>query len=304
MEKTITFTEKEFLPITKDALDVNFHFSVVDSSLVGAPEEKSAQTHHLIKVTITRTLAACWGLEPEDRDKVMFEYGKRHIIEKIKDGNLGTEEELWLSTSNYPTKCPFDPDKIENPIGARVTVKAHGTPIMQDAGQLILAGQIIDARDNINALFFQKYKEKLIILVEERDILQFFRQADSHEEFIYRITALKNAACNLNKKVLANITRSTDTKLGTISLLDELLKTYPSPDAKIITTLKHINRIRQCYPIHGDRVDGVMEAHKYFDLKYPIVNYQAAWRNLLISYLDSLKRLLSVLNSESSESED
>jgi hypothetical protein len=301
MEKTITFTYKEYLPITKDALDVNFHFNVIDSSLVGAPEEKSVQTHHVVKVTITRTLAACWGLEPEDRDKVMFEYGKRHVIEKIKDGNLGAEEELWLSSYKVPSQCPFDPARIENPEGAIVTVRTHETPIMQDAGQVTLAGQIIDARDNINALFFQKYKEKLIVLVEERDLLQFFREATTHEEFVYRITALKNAACNLNKKALTSITSSSDPKLGTIALLEKLLSSCPSPDAKVITTLRHLNRIRQCYPVHGDRVDGVIEAHEYFKLPYPVVDYQAAWRSLLVIYLDSLKRLLLVLNSEAIE---
>lgn len=303
MEKTITFTHKEYLPITKDALDVNFHFNVIDSSLVGAPEEKSLQTHHIIKVTITRTLAACWSLEPEDRDKVMFEYGKRHIIEKIKDGNLGAEEELWLSTYNYPSQCPFDPARIDNPEGAIVTVQTNEIPIMQDTGQVTLAGLIIDARDNINALFFQRYKEKLIVLVEERDLLQFFREASTHEEFVYRITALRNAACNLNKKALTAITEASDSKLGTIALLEKLLDSYPSPDTKVITTLKHLNRIRQCYPVHGDRVDGVIEAHEYFQLAYPIVDYQAAWRSLLVAYLDSLKRLLQVLKSEAVEPE-
>jgi hypothetical protein len=42
---------------------------------------------------------------------------------------------------------------------------------MEDEGFIAIGERIIDARDNVNALFYEKHKRKLLVLGEERDIL-------------------------------------------------------------------------------------------------------------------------------------
>ena len=219
MKKTIIFGEPSLLPITKLTAEYLFPYSVVDSSLIGLPEEKSRTSHYFIKVGCTSTLAACWGFDwlqgnnisNLDFIKVLFEYGKRHIIQKLKDGDLSEKEELILNTSNTETTCPFDPSRIDAPLGACIEVDLGGQQLMQEATFLQLASTIIDTRDNINALFHSIHKEKLIVLREEQDILQFFRDAASQEEFFYRLYT----SWQMQQQVLTLI--SLDRSLGTLT---------------------------------------------------------------------------------------
>ena len=121
------------------------------------------------------------------------------------------------------------------------------------------------------------------------------RDATSPEEFFYRVCALANAATGLNVPKLRNLTGITDTQMKSIKLLETYLSQHAMQDRKIIETLQAINNLRQGYPVHGDRSDGVLRAHKYFGLTYPVSDYSHAWRSILLSYLDSLERLLEKL---------
>ena len=295
MEKTIVFEEPRQLHTTRDAVEFLFPFRVVDSELVGAPEEASRSSLHRLRLGVSGTLYAIWGLNGLDLVKVLFEYGKRHIAQKLKDEALAENEELMLHTGNAESPCPFDPSRIENPTGAVVEVNVGETRFMQDFGIIQLASQIIDARDNINALFHHKHGIKLIITQEERDLLQFFRDANSQEEFFFRVCGLANAVGGMNLDGLRQVTGVTDTQRRTISLLEEYLKQNDIYDEQIILTLRAIYRLRQGYPVHGDRVSGVLDAHNYFGLGYPVSNYSEAWRSLLLNYLDALQKLLDKL---------
>ncbi|MHC1574408.1 MAG: hypothetical protein ACXQTY_01185 [Candidatus Methanogasteraceae archaeon] len=125
-EKEVRFGKPEPLPKNRDAVEYQFPFTVVDSSLIGSPEEESETKQHSIKVCITGVLVACWRsralLSRPDLVKVLFEYGKRHIAEKLEGGTLSDKEELYLSTSNYPDECPFDPSMISDPSQASINV--------------------------------------------------------------------------------------------------------------------------------------------------------------------------------------
>jgi hypothetical protein len=173
-----------------------------------------------------------------------------------------------------------------------VEVNTGEKDIMQDRAFLQLASSIIDTRDNINALFHEKHKAKLLILGEERDLLQFFRNADSQEEFFFRVCALANVVTKLNIQVLRELTKITDPQIKSIKLFEEYLKKNKMLDNKVIKTFQSINNLRQGYPVHGDRSKGVLKAHEYFSLDYPVVNFNEAWKTLLLNYLDALKRLL------------
>lgn len=99
---------------TRDAREYKFPFTVVDSSLIGKPEERYYTKNHIIKTSIDRTLASMWNLFDNliDLEKVLYEYSKRYVKDKLKEGTLRNIEKLELSTSNYPNECPFDPSRI------------------------------------------------------------------------------------------------------------------------------------------------------------------------------------------------
>lgn len=297
--KILSFEEPSCLEIFSSSIrDVTrylFEFSVVDSSLVYQPEEISETLRGKLVVGITRELNYNWRLNQKDLIKVLFEFGKRHIIQKIKDRTLAESEELLLTTSNSSDNCPFDPSRIPNPNGPRFKVEITNERIMDNPDFQQLAASIIDTRDNINAIFHQKHKEKLIDLVEERDLLQFFRDATSQEEFFFRLCVLKNAVTNLNIKMLQQLTRVNDFQIRSIGLLKIYLQQLGNFDSSIIETFMYINRLRQGYPIHGDRVEGVLDAHAYFNIEYPVKDFSNTWKTLFLHYLDALKKLFDIV---------
>jgi len=73
------------------------------------------------------------------------------------------------------------------------------------------------------------------------------------------------------------------------------LQQFDNYDEEIIDTFRSINRLRQMYPIHGDNVDGVQEAHRYFGIEYPINNSSEAWKSILVFYRDALQRILEII---------
>ena len=295
MQKTLFFDLPGRNITGRDMTELFFPFRLVDDALIGSPEEMNRSSNHLIKVGVSGSLSACWDLTDDQLLRVMFEYGKRHVIQKVKDGTLGDEEELELNTYNAECPCPFDPSRLENPINAVVKINTTAKKIMENKTFLQLASAIIDARDNINAVFFGKYKDKLIIVGEERDLLQFFRDAETQEEFFFRMCALANAVTKMNIECLRKLTKITDKDFKSIKLLEEYLKKKNISDSKIIDVFRNINKMRQGYPVHGDRVKGVIDAHNYFSLDYPVTNYSAAWKTLLTYYRDSLHCLLENL---------
>lgn len=292
MKKTLVFQQPSMLQTGRDAIEYLFPYTLVDSSLVGAPEEKSRTSHFRIMVGASRTLHSCWELQEDQFERVLFEYGKRHVIEKIRDRTLSDKEELLLHTGNTEIPCPFDPSRIPSPVGATLEVEVGESKLLEDPSLLQLATLIIDARDNINALFNAKHKEKLIMLREERDLLNFFREASSHEELAYRVCSLTNAAIGMNVEALRKITGKSDPNTGSIDLLAEYLSQNGFSDKTIIEILRAVNKLRQAYPVHGDRAKGVLKAHEFFGLTYPCTDFRRAWRTFLSSYLDVLQRLL------------
>ena len=102
---------------TRDTIEYKFPFTVVDSSLIGKPEERYSTEKHIIKTSINGTLAGMWNLVNNliDLEKVLYEYSKRYVKDKLKEGTLRNIEKLELSTSNYPNECPFDPSRIADP---------------------------------------------------------------------------------------------------------------------------------------------------------------------------------------------
>jgi len=127
MTLTITFGEPE--DVTNpgmDAIQYSFPFAVIDSALVGSPEQKSATRHHRIIVTITRSRLAGWRLSADDLISALFELGKRHVAELAHSNSLPEENTIRLptiTTVSHPSECPFDPGAIPSPAGFTITVE-------------------------------------------------------------------------------------------------------------------------------------------------------------------------------------
>jgi hypothetical protein len=295
--KLVTFLNYEQLPITRDGLDFGIDFAVVDSDLRDAPEEKAATKDGRLVIGISRTLQSIWGLEPALMNKVLLEFAKRHIATKIQDGTLSEHEELQLTTANTPSPCPFDPNRISVEIGRPMEFPMEKKNPVQAANPLAVAARIVDARDNVNAIFHDKYGEDLLTLHQERALLELFRSCQTQEEFGYRVSALAGLAGAVNAKALAPLLEGKPEKLGQIQTLRKYLARACDDAAagKVCDPLSHLNRLRQMYPIHTDDAKGIMEAHRFFGLDYPIRDWSDAWGTLLEAYAQALESLLRAI---------
>ncbi len=299
MKKTIKLINAKEINEGRDAVQILIKYSVIDSNLIGKPEEKSSTKHYTIMVGISRTLLTMWSgrdekiSNPRNLEKVFFEYAKRHIKQKIEEQSILEHEELWLATNTQPNECPFDADKII----IEDELETKDEQLMEDLSLLQLATSIIEIRDYINAKFKELYGSNLLFLKTERDLLNLFKNAYSIEDFNYRVSALRNLVTDLNVDTLRLLTKTTDKQIGSISLLEKLISKNDKYESLIISTFKSINRLRQSYPTHSDNADGVQKAFKYFNVQYPVFNFSESWLIILKAYREALHKLLSLLMS-------
>jgi hypothetical protein len=125
---TITFGEPENVTNPgQDGVQYSFPFTIVDSTLIGAPEEKAQTQSRRIIVPISRSRLAAWRFPEEALVKVLFEYGKRHVVALVKSNDLPAEYTIrypTITTVSHPDSyCPFDPTVIEEPAGQSINVE-------------------------------------------------------------------------------------------------------------------------------------------------------------------------------------
>ena len=131
--KTIVFQEPTQLPTYDRAIIWKYPFTVVNTALLGEPEEISRTALHDIVVKATIELISTWNLfhpltSTTDQDeikqmesdrqalmKVLFWFGKQHIQEKLKIGKLVKQEELVLGTSSLDVQNRLDVSRIPDP---------------------------------------------------------------------------------------------------------------------------------------------------------------------------------------------
>lgn len=298
MKKILTLLTFKEGTTQRDGSLYVFEFALVDSAFVGKPEEKFNATEHKILVYITGRIEGSWmHRQPQiNFMKVCYEFAKRELMQKVKDGTISKRQELEITSINSSNECPFDSERIEMAVGEFIEFEV-GEKLMEDKSLLQIATSIIDNRDFINAIIKEKHKEKLFLLTDERDLLQLFRNANSSEEFVFRISALQKLVTNMNDGFLRKITSIADTEVRSISLLESFLQPLSRYEEQPIKTIRSINKLRQQYPIHGDNVTGVLKAHKEIGIEYPISNYSEAWNKVLILYDDALKRILEIIRA-------
>lgn len=125
MSKTLTYLGHECLPKMGDATEIRFSFSVIDTSLIGIPEQHMNVIRRTVVVKMSGTLQATWRLQSQQLEKVAFEFAKRHLIKKVAEGTASIDEIIDLNTSTAPATCPYDPERIAMTVGDRYEVSVQ-----------------------------------------------------------------------------------------------------------------------------------------------------------------------------------
>lgn len=300
-KKSVKFIDWSVIPSDIDGIEIVFSYNVFWIENEGKPEEKKVVKENLIKTGVSGSRAITWNFQiwqfnrPHYYDnlaKILFEYAKRHIIKKIKEGTLKEIEQFMLLTTNSPAEIPFNPDKIEDPKGAVFEIEFSSEESLEKMlNHNTLAADIIEKRDAINAIFHDKYGEKLFKLDEERRILDLFKSANSSEEFSHRITSLGGLVGQMNKDIIKTIIEPATPQNGTINYLESFLNKINCETENIIIPLRTLNRLRQSYPVHTD-LAGTIDSLKFFGIDYPIENYKKSWEKLLNEYNKVLANLI------------
>jgi len=306
-EITVRFLNDEWLPVTRDGSDYLLRYSFVDSELFDKPEEESQTQDGYIIVGISGTLTSMWGLSRDDLRRVLFEYGKRHIRDMISEGAMSTRTELQLTTANSPKKCPFNPKRINLAFNTPLSFAGPVENPVASAGPSSLAFQIVDLRDAINAIFGEKFGGRLLTLPQERHLVELFKSCTSREEFTHRVASLGGLATAIDTTPLKRLSprsktekkESTPKERNSLDLLGAFLRRrYDGIEANtVMDNLQGYNWLRRIYPIHTDRTHGVLAAHQFFNIDYPVSNYQMVWEHLLKEYRRTLELLLQLLKT-------
>lgn len=117
-KRLIRFGKYENVTNTAEAEDgtsILFAFTMVNSDLVGSPEETAKTASKRMKVSISCSVRNPWGIGDDELMLVLFEIGRREIIERLRQqGQLSDEE--FVVVPGMDT-CPFDPKRIHHPDG-------------------------------------------------------------------------------------------------------------------------------------------------------------------------------------------
>ena len=125
---TITFGEPENVTNPgQDGVEYSFPFTIIDTALIGTPEQKSQTHEHRIIVPISRTRRAGWHLSDSALVAILFEFGRRHLADIVRSHGIPSDYTLrfpTISTASHPDiPCPFDPEAIPTPTGFTMTVE-------------------------------------------------------------------------------------------------------------------------------------------------------------------------------------
>jgi hypothetical protein len=98
-----------------DSRSFLFPFSVIDSALVGTPEEARCTTQHELIVTATRSRLAAWKLGEDALVRVLFEIGRRELAKEVAAGRVLPKHTFRITTMTHSAFCPFAPARIPSP---------------------------------------------------------------------------------------------------------------------------------------------------------------------------------------------
>jgi hypothetical protein len=130
----LTFSEPQDVTNPgQDGVQYSFPFTIVDSTLIGAPEERSQTHEHRFIIGISRSRSVTWHLSTADIPRILFEFGRRHLISLIQSHALPADYTIrcpMITTASHTeSQCPFDPSAIRSPVGLTIQVEQPKPPI-------------------------------------------------------------------------------------------------------------------------------------------------------------------------------
>jgi hypothetical protein len=288
---TLKFLGYRYMPPTSRAItEIHYYYTIIGEGYDGNEYRMRAIISDRLQIGWGYPL---WSYNPENEYrglvKILLVYIKDRLIKKIQEGTTTTDDQISFFSDSHPNERPFDPDSLADVSESEYLIDLPSQNISGEIAENRLAASIIETRDTINNLFHAKHGKKLLLLNEERNLLDFFKAATTSEEFSHRISSLAQVSRNFDKNILKSLLSKYDDTDGSVVLLKKFLDEN-GKNTNPAEILKHIGRIRQGYPAHADNT-GMAGSLKYFGLRYPITDFQLVWTTLLNQYLVALKNL-------------
>jgi hypothetical protein len=134
MTFTLTFSEPQDVTTPgQDGAQYSCVFTIVDSALIGTPEERSQTSERRFIIGMSRTRRAGWQISDANLPKILFEFGKRYIVSLVESHALPEDYTIRCPmisiASHSESECRFDPAAIPSPVGFTIEVKQRKPPI-------------------------------------------------------------------------------------------------------------------------------------------------------------------------------
>lgn len=293
MSKFLKITDfKEITPPGLDGHKYRLSYEVGDKK----GDYFTAQDTYSLDVEVSRTLQASWDQTDTQLATTSATSATTHILALASENRISNLETFRLNTYTAPKEPPAGP---ASGIGAVFPIVAL-EPAKPVGGEMsFLSDDISEVRDQINALSNKIWGGRVLLLSQERPLFDMYRPAITAEAFQTRIQSLGIVAKDINKDLIVNyLGTGSDDNVGTTVLLEKALTKLSSGEraSKVCSVLRNINYLRQGYPAHGDNAKKVLDAHKFFELGYPIQDYSSAWELILGRYFTAMREMCEIFS--------
>jgi hypothetical protein len=286
--RLLAITKRPHSRVDGSEYDLFFEIGTLDNDVF------ASERHIQVLAQVSGTLEAIWSITPDTMGQVAATIALPKVLEAVREGREAELQMVKLNTYSVPHEPP--------PIRAvEGSIHFLNEPEAPRSSQPLsfLSDDISEVRDQINALAKSLWGDRVLHLSQERPLLDMYKSAKNQTEFRARIQSLGVIAKDFNRALLAKVSVTTDpSTVGDFILLERALETlgHGSEAAAVTVNLKHINSLRQGYPAHGDNADKFLQAHRHFNLPYPVEDYEAAWEKILSEYFSSMKALRNLLS--------
>jgi len=256
------------------------------------------QDTYSLDVEVSRTLQSVWDQSDTEIATISASSATTHILALASDNRFGELDTFKLNTYTAPKEPPVGPT---SGIGAFFPIVATKQEEPSGVEISFLSDDISEVRDQINALSNNILGGRVLLLSQERPLFDMYKPSNSAEEFQTRIQSLGIVVKDLNKDLLDKyLGASLDDNTGSIVMLEKVLTQLSDAEraSRVCSVLKNINYLRQGYPAHGDNAKKVLDAHKYFELRYPIHDYSSAWEMILGKYFSAMGEMRNILSDK------
>jgi len=256
------------------------------------------ETEGSVEVVISGTLQAVWGV-PDNQ--IQYPTGTAAAAKILEQASVKTPlqfEPIHLNTFSATERPPTQPQIGP---GALIPIpdRDQESQLAREAPRLsIISSNISEIRDFINTISEKLIGDRLLLLLQERPLLDIYKDVRSPEEYSSRIQSLAGLTIAINKEAVGKFLGKEKVKdIGSLNLIEELLNKFADSSRanSICTVFKRLSDLRNGYPAHGDYVKRVVESHDFFKISYPVEDFSLAWDTILGKYFEAMKEMMTVL---------